>query len=340
MSTNYTLEDHHYDVELFEKDCKTAPSGPTNFPLLFDSATNDVNFTSRTNDVELKFIYNQTIIQESSFWTANKVGGYADFCIRLSNYLDASHKGDTDSPYDVEISFLEVVYRINVDSLTDFNETIDIERIDAQTATEFIDFEDEIIAFTCNSDFEIIDEIFTQGDFVEICVETAPDSKFGVHSIKDLSVSQVNTVANPPSEISHYDYVDNFVDSVLTESICINSNRTTAICKSKIQLLATWFDAETIALGENVLNVEGVLKLDYVGRRLSVDVNLGNVLATSTNEYDSAVARGLEEEDAASPHFTLEMHISSDDENTKSMSVSIGSMLSSILTFFAGFFLT
>ena len=55
MSTNYTIEDHHYDVEFFEEACQTAPS-PEQFPISFYDQKNAPDSVNKINDVELIFM--------------------------------------------------------------------------------------------------------------------------------------------------------------------------------------------------------------------------------------------------------------------------------------------
>ena len=92
MTTNYTFKNaRNYNVRFYKKDCRTL-AVPT-FPIIFDEANNINNVTHyevegcSKNDIQLFFIFNQTMIQESDIWTANKTGGYAEFCIRVETYL-------------------------------------------------------------------------------------------------------------------------------------------------------------------------------------------------------------------------------------------------------------
>ena len=73
LSTNYTLDDRSYDVELFLDDCLTAPTGEDNFPLVFFDATEDVQ--GDVNYVHLEWTYNQTKIEMSDMWTATRQEG-------------------------------------------------------------------------------------------------------------------------------------------------------------------------------------------------------------------------------------------------------------------------
>jgi len=306
MSTNYTIEDHHYDVELFEYDCKTAPSGPTIFPIVFYDQENSADNVTKINDVHLTFLYNQTLVQESSFWTANKTGGTAKFCLRFNNYLSETppisyYSVPEIEKYDLQVNFLEVLYEIQVDSLTDFEADPSIEII-RRNATkggdEYINYEEDIEAFVCNDAYQpLADIVFTQGDYVNICVETVDGSAFEVHSIKDLVVSQWDAMASTPYVFSDFEYVADFVDSPLAESSCIDSNTTDAICKAKVQLIADWFDQTQIDASAGVLNVDGTVKLDYLGRRLSVDVPVNVRVGTGASNEASAEGSTLKSRD-------------------------------------------
>lgn len=320
MRTNYTIEDHHYDVELFEKDCKTPPSGPTSFPIVFYDQTNNVDTVNKVNDIELKFLYDQAIVEESSLWKANKTGGCVEFCIRLNNYLSEPPLPMND--FYLLVNFLEVKYKIEVDSLTDFNTTIDIFRTDALEEKEFIDYEENIDVFQCNDDYlEISNPLpLTQGDFLQICVETEYGSKFGVHSIKELDVSQDGSKLYP--------YIDDFITSRLAATSCKMSNSTSAICKAKVQLIALYFDE----YDPSDLFVNGTVKLDYVGdRRLSVDVPLN--LRPSKHGIDES--RMLTEETAASS-FGLEVALqnSEDVESSASSKAAVQLLVSAVIAFF------
>ena len=198
----------------------------------------------------------------SDIWTANETGGYSDFCIKINNYLEMNG-----CPFAVNIHFHKMLYRIEVESMTDMSETINIFRLDTTDGgTEFINYDEQIEVFQCNDDYsEIVSPPpLTQEDFVQLCVKTVDGSKFGVHSVKELDVSQKD---DTPSLFS---YVNDFIDSPLAESMCKPDvkNTTDAVCKTKMQLLSSYFDLDDS--GNLVAN--GTVKLDYVGRHLSVDV--------------------------------------------------------------------
>jgi len=97
-------------------------------------------------------------------------------------------------------------------------------------------------------------------------VKTREGSKFGVHSIKEMDVSQ--------NGAKSFSYVENFVPSTLANIQCDSSkaNTTKHVCYAKIQLLASYFDQDGDKRLLTTLIVEGSVKLDYVGRRLSIDV--------------------------------------------------------------------
>ena len=312
-STIYLLDDRSYDVELFEKDCLTTPTYLNGdifrFPLKFraadetESGAPDYDITTK-----LDWEYNQTMIETSSLWTANKTGGYSEFCIRVNNYLPSS-VWDGNSvgadPWYREMHFLEATYKIEVDSLTDFNTTIDVIRTNATDGGEdFIDYEEEIVVYQCEDDFTQISPVveLTQGDYLQLCVRTQPGSRFGVHSIKELDVSQ--------DDMNLYPYVDGYLDSPLTFTECTDSNTTVAICKAKMQLLSAYFDDYT----PSDLFANGTVKLDYVGRRLTVDVPM-NANLGGRNIVGEGGSRMLAEEEGGGFGITIELDGSNQKES-------------------------
>jgi len=326
LRSTYIMDERSYDVELFKENCINAPSGIDSFPLVFKQASNTDSGSSR-NTIELEWTYNQTKIESSDLWTSTKTGGYAEFCIRLNNYLE-----ENDDPFARQIHFLEVKYRIEVDSLTDFNSTIAVDRVDATDGgTDFINYEEEIEVFQCRDNYsEITTPVpLTQGDFLQLCVRTIDGSKFGVHSIKELDVSQQD---DTPIIFS---YVDGFVDSPLTESMCKANvkNTTNAICKTKMQLLSSYFDLDNPV----DLFANGTVKLDYVGRRLSV-----NVPVTLPRSYGGTNSNGGSKEVAAAdrvladkdPSFGIEIATSVGDGSRSDASIlSVGGLFSVGMTF-------
>lgn len=288
LTTNITLDDQHYDVEFYKYNCDEA-ADPL-FPITFVTSENTNTIAGGINVAHLVFEYNQTMVQESDIWTANKTGGNVYFCLRINNYLDS---GSDD--FGIPIHFLEINYKIEVDSLTDYETTIDISRDSAKDGgIETIDYEEEIEAYACDDSYAPVSLIYSQGDAVCICVETVDGSAFAVHSIKEMTVSQISDADD--SLFVDYDYVNGFIDSPLAESSCIDSNTTDAICKSKIQLIAGFFIEEQIFDSDSTLDVTGVVKLDYVGgRRLIVDVPIR--LQDKTG--DAVVSRATEETEEA-----------------------------------------
>jgi hypothetical protein len=274
------------------------------------------------NIVELEWTYNQTKIESSDLWTANKTGGYSEFCIRVNNYLE-----EDNNPFAREIHFLEVKYRIEVDSLTDFNNTITVDRIDATDGgTEFINYEEEITVFQCDDDYSAITSVpLTQGDFLQLCVTTVSGSKFGVHSIKELDVSQEDSTP------SLYPYIDGFADSPLAQSDCDMDvkNTSAAVCKAKMQLLSAYFDLENPA----ALFANGTVKLDYVGRRLSVDVPV-NLRYNSDGAVVAEAGRALAEEEGGSS-FGLEVSLSGETGESDASALSMGALFSAGMAFLA-----
>merc|ERR1719223_52407 len=277
--------------------CEEAPT--PQFPIEFCHAENDV--MSMINEVDMYFVYNQSLVQSSDIWTsyADKSGGEACFCLKLTNYLDESS-----DPFFREISFHEVYYKIEVDSLTDFNTTINIFRTGSENFTDFINYEDEIEAYTCDDDCDPINYTYSQGDYVNICVKTEDGSKFAVHSIKDLTVSQEGGFSYP--------YVTDFIDGPLSSTGCSDSNTTDAVCKSKLQLIALWFEEHVMASTDYVLDVTGTVKLDYIGRRLLEE-----------GKITEQQARKMEESDLG---FSLEIEV---DTTNESMGASDSVALSS-----------
>ena len=328
MVTEYILDDKHYSVSLYKKDCLNKPTPMNAISLVLEDIDNNIN-ANNENKVQLMFSYNQTSVQRSDLWTANKTGGYSEFCIKVRNFLE-----EDGNPLARQIHFLEVKYRIEVDSLTDFNETITVDRIDATDGgVEEINYEEEITVFQCKDDYtEITSPVpLTQGDFLQICVTTKGDSKFGVHSIKELDVSQQDNTSSTPSL---FPYVDAFVDSPLAESDCKAKNTSAAICKTKMQLLSAYFDSTE----PDALFANGTVKLDYVGRRLSVDVPVSiryDGDGAVTEEAAASAGRVLAEGDEG-PSFGIEVGLSGDDGSASDASLSllsIGGLFSAGMAF-------
>ena len=86
MTTNYTLDDRHYKVELYKKDCKTQANVENAITFKTGENTN-TPINSKDNFAHLVFQYNQTMVESSDLWTANKTGGNVEFCIKFSNFL-------------------------------------------------------------------------------------------------------------------------------------------------------------------------------------------------------------------------------------------------------------
>lgn len=333
--STYQLDDQSYDVEFFEKDCTTTPTdldGNTfRFPLTFDNAT-ETAVSSTEITTELEWTYNQTKIETSSLWTANKTGGYAEFCIRVNNYLAANAwDGATvgADPWYRQMHFFEATYKIELDALTDFNTTVSIERTSStdggtNNGENVINYEEEIMVFQCEDDFTETSPVepLTQGDFLQLCVKTVDGSRFGVHSIKELDVSQDSEKLFP--------YVNGFLDSPLTDTACTASNTTDATCRAKMQLLSAYFDDDV----PSDLFANGTVKLDYVGRRLSVDVPMNVAFNGARNGIDRNVgaARMLEEQDGG---FGINVAVeSSVDKESDATSISAGGLFSAAVAAF------
>jgi len=316
LTSDYTLDDRSYDLEFFKEDCLTAPTGIDSFPIKFYAAENDI--VGEVNNVNLKWTYNQTEVEMSDIWTANTTGGNSYFCIRVNNYLPEENGGN-DTHYR-EMDFLEISYKIEVDSLTDFNATIDVIRTNVtEGGVDFINYEEEITVYQCLDTFAPVSPVvaLTQGDYLQLCVETVGGSKFGVHSIKELDVSQDS---DAQANDNLYPYIDGYVTSPLAYTECTASNTTGAICRAKLQLLSAYFDDYT----PSDLFANGTVKLDYVGRRLSIDVPVSIPM--------TAGDRKLAEEDGAS--FGVNVELSA--EAADSASISVGSLFSTAMAFLAG----
>jgi len=320
LRSSYVLDDRSFDVEFYEVDCLTQATGISDFPIQYKS--NVITENGSEIDVELLWEYNQTEVESSSIWTANKTGGYSEFCIRVSNYLE-----EGSDPFAREIHFLEIEYKIEVDSLTDFNASITVDRIDATDGgTEEINYEEEITVYQCEDDYSMITSPppLTQGDFLQLCVKTITGSKFGVNSIKELDVSQEDDTP------SLYPYVDGFIASPLAESACdlTVANTSAAVCKAKMQLLSAYFDLDDPA----DLFANGTVKLDYVGRRLSVDVPV-SLRYNSDGAVGAEAGRALAEEGGAS--FGLEVGLSGETGESAASALSMGALFSAGMAFLA-----
>jgi len=320
MRTDYRMYHRHYSIELFKKDCHTPMSG---HPFFSPIVVNNVDNSTGINEFSAYFFYLQKSVQESDIWTATKTGGIVEFCLRVNNFLAEEKTDDQDDVFDewgVPISFNETVYTITVDSLTDFETSIDIFRTGPQEGEDFIDYEEDIDAYTCNDYYHPVSLTYTQGDYVNICVETVPGSRFEVHSIKDLTVCQANNTDD--TVLLAYDYVADFVDSPLAHSSCMDSNTTSAVCKSKVQLIAGYFVQDNIDAAMGELDVMGTVKLDYLGRRLTKDIPLklrlgggdagsektSRALEETDNSFEMTIdIKAPENEDDSSGFFSRDM---------------------------------
>jgi len=324
MSTNYLLDDRSYTLEVLTNDCRTKPSPENAIIFSNDKNNNTIDSITKENFAQLYFEYNQTSIEESDLWTANKTGGNVEFCVKVRNFLEED--GD---PFGREIHFLEVTYRIEVDSLTNFNHTIDIIRTDATDGgVEKIDYEEDITVYQCKDNYDEITSppALTQGDFLQLCVKTVSGSAFGVHSIKELDVSQ--------DSINLYPYIDGFVTSPLAYTECKDDNTTGAICRAKMQLISAYFENDDPL----DLFANGTVKLDYVGRGryLSVDVQ-ANYMANPNTVNKNRV---LEGDDEKSPSFGLEIEVTSPESSSGTLNIfCMGNTLSAVIVLLGvGFF--
>jgi len=245
--TDFSISDREYTIQIFKDDCATQSSG---LPLVNTTDTK----ANGVNALEATFMYNQSTIQSSNLWTSNAIGGEANFCMKLSLYSnDPSNSG-------ILFNFLEAIYKIEVDLTTGFSTAVDIVRtVAGDGGLETIDIDENITVYQCDDSFNELTSpaapLLTQGDFLQICVETKDNSAFEVGSIKDVSVSQNGT--------KNFDYVSSFVESYWAKSSCMSINTTAAKCKVKMQLLGDYFtDADPYDL-----TVTGFVKMDYLGRR-------------------------------------------------------------------------
>ena len=205
------------------------------------------------NHLGISFLYNQSLVQASNLWTANTTGGAVDFCVKLSLYSNSSNG--------ILFNFIETVYQIQVDLVSGFSTEVDIIRTEAgDGGVDIIDVDENITVYQCNDTYDEITSppALTQGDSLQICVETEDGSVFEVESFKDVTVSQNGTKV--------FDYVSNFVDSYWASSSCKDTNTPTSVCKLKMQLLGDYFSDSDPA----DLTVEGLVKMDYLGRRRRV----------------------------------------------------------------------
>jgi len=244
--TTYNMSDRHYGIEVFKDDCQTPSTG---LPLV----TTDDSKANGINTLQASFIYNQTIIQSSNLWTANSTGGDVDFCIKLSLYTN------TNVSDQILFNFIETVYKVEVDLTTGFTSSVDVIRTEAgDGGVEVIDVNENITAFQCNDAYDELTSPspLTQGDSLQVCVETESDSVFEVGNIKDVTISQNGTKS--------FNYVASYEDSYWAVTSCMAVNTTASKCKVKVQLLGEYFNnADPVDL-----IVEGVVKLDYLGRRM------------------------------------------------------------------------
>lgn len=298
--TKFNMSDRDYGIEVFKPDCLTSSSG---LPLI---ETIDSKAGGR-NHLEAVFLYNQSSVQLGNLWSANSTGGDVDFCVKLSMYSNSSNG--------ILFNFIETIYKIQVDLTTGFSTAIDVIRTEAgDGGVETIDIDENITAYQCNDTFHELASppVLTQGNFLQICVETEPDSVFEVAKIKDVTVDQNGTKV--------FEYVTEFVDSYWAESSCQAVNTTVSVCKVKMQLLGEYFnDADPADL-----NVVGKVKMDYLGRRRLRDTmkrNLeqsGNAIFTLTAPLSSGLSD--EVKDISSPE------VSSIDAGSSAYNILYGSL--------------
>ena len=235
-------------MEVFKTDCATPTDGLT---LINTNDSKDSATGTGTNHVEVTFLYNQSVVQESNLWTSNSTGGDVDFCLKLSMYSNSSNG--------ILFNFMDTIYKVEVDLMSGFSTEVDVVRTTAgDGGMNIFDVDENITVYQCDDSYNVITSppVLTQGEALQICVETEDGSAFEVSSFKDVKVSQNGTKA--------FDYVTNFADSYWASSSCKDTNTPASVCKLKMQLLGHYFsDADPADL-----TVEGVVKMDYLGRRV------------------------------------------------------------------------
>jgi len=133
------------------------------------------------------------------------------------------------------VSFIETIYKIEVDLTTRFSTTVDVVRtIVGDGGIERLDIDENTTVYQCDDKFDklTLPPSMTQGDSLQICVEADKDSIFEVGKVKDVTISQNGTTA--------FDYATSFVDSFWGNSSCMAINTTASNCKVKIQLLGEY----------------------------------------------------------------------------------------------------
>ena len=165
FKSKYNISDRFYDIQILNDDCATPSNGlPLN--TISDSKSDGMN------ELEASFLYNQSLIQNSNLWTANSTGGEVNFCVKLSLYSDSSSNG-------ILFNFHETVYKIEVDLTTGFSTEIDIIRtVAGDGGVETINVDENITVYQCNDSYHEVTfpPALTQGDALQICVETEDDS--------------------------------------------------------------------------------------------------------------------------------------------------------------------
>ena len=129
-----------------------------------------------------------------------------------------------------------------------------------------------------------------------------------------------------------YPYIDNYITSPLAFTICTGSNTTGAICRTKMQLVSSYFDSES----PSDLFANGTVKLDYVGRRLHIDVPLTvKMKHPLTDDTMMHEGRILDEGRGKVSMFALEVELAPPDSESAGLSsmnifISIGSICFSV----------
>ena len=143
---------------------------------------------------------------------------------------------------------------------------------------------------------------------------------------KDFALIDPFIPFDPPTYES-YKYIDNFVESPLAYSTCQNSNATDAVCRAKMQLVADFFDGTNLDLSAGIVTVKGTVKLDYLGRRLSIEIPINHPLGSSPSMH---TRRNLLESESGS--FSVRFGIKTEPEETNGSLVILKGALPTVLS--------
>jgi len=304
FNTGYNISDRFYDVQILEGDCKT-PSD--DFPLFYVNET----LSEHYNDLNITFLFNQSRIQEGELWRNTQTGGDINFCVRVTLYLDPE--------FSRKVNFHNTRYKIEVDLLSEFMEELELYRMNATDGgTQYIDYDESLISYQCDDEWNEIDtvEIYSQGSYAQICIETVSESSFEINTVKDVLVKRADDSSKT------YQYVADFIDSPLAKTICQYQNTRIARCMVQLQLISSFFEEENGV----ELEMTGTVKLDFLGfrglhnRKLSIDAPLN----FRARHHPHAVYNNMEEDDSSST--TSNIDIISLSRNLDSLSNELSTM--------------